>query len=106
MKYKPDINKIPDTDHVSSDRQEVRRRRRAVAKFGETIGDKFWWKSLSDDHRWEIYVDYCWFKRNILGYRIPNTNEKEKFLQDIRKKYPGDVSLLRDMKIDELFKNK
>jgi hypothetical protein len=101
MKYKPDIKRIPNTDHVRSDRQEIRRRKREVAKFTQMVDDKIWWKSLTNDQHWEIYVDYCWFKDKLS--RDITLLDKGVFFHKARINYPGDVSKIRDMKIDELF---
>ena len=101
MKYKPDINKIPDPDYVRSDREEVRRRKREVAKFAIIVDDKIWWKSLTHDQHWEVYVDYCWFRKNLR--RDITILDKKDFFKKIRSKYQGDISKMRDMKIDELF---
>ena len=98
MKYRPDINKIPESERVRSDREEVRRRKREVAKFARIVDDKIWWKSLTSDQHWEIYVDYCWLKNKNLKNHLVN------FLEKVRINYPGDLSKMRDMKIDELFK--
>jgi hypothetical protein len=98
MKYRPDIKRIPESERVRSDREEVRRRKREVAKFARIVDDKIWWKSLTSDQHWEIYVDYCWLK-NTGG------SCKSGFFQKAKKNYPGDLSKIRDMKIDELFKD-
>lgn len=100
MKYKPNYNRIPNPDHVKSDRNEVRRRTRAVKKFGSTVGEKYWWSTLSDNERWEVYVDWCYFLNTV--NRNPNTESFRNFILNAKSKYKGDINMIRDMKIDDI----
>lgn len=103
MKYKPEINKIPNSEKFNSDRNEVRRRNRAVKKFGQSIPDRFWWISISDDNKWDVYIDFCYFRNNV--NRNPSKETFKKFIKDCQTKYRGDVNQMRDMKLDEILKS-
>lgn len=102
MKYKFDINKIPNNDEFKRDRNEVRRRNKAIKKFGSLVNDKYWWDTLSEGNKWSIYIN--WTDYIFYVNRKPNKEAILKFILNEKIKYPGDINTIRDNKIDDILK--
>lgn len=104
MKYRPDINKIPESDRINSDRNRIRIRNRIIKKFSKIIYDKFWWSSITDNNKWFVYTDFCYYKTTV--HQSPSKESIKKFIDDCKVRYKGDINLIRELKINEIMNNK
>jgi hypothetical protein len=78
----------------NSDRSRRREWNRIFADFSKRrIKDKFWWKSLTEGERQHIYWSM-----------VRPKDEGRKSECEMKKEFPGDISMKRDFIIDEITK--
>ncbi len=79
-----------------SDRSRRREWDRIFANFSKNrIKDKFWWKSLGEGERHSVYWAMVRSKDDCIG---------RKSELEMKKQFPGDISMKRDFIIDEITK--
>lgn len=100
MKY-PDNHKHlkKSDDHQPSKREKNRLEKRSIESFKKKVPDKFWFESLTHDVKISILNDYNNSKLWIsFGFGF---NLEEFWIQN-KIKYPGDKSLIRELKLKSI----
>jgi hypothetical protein len=78
-----------------SDRSRRREWNRTFANFSKVrIKDKFWWKSLTEGERHSVYWSMV----------SDNGSIKKKSEYEMKKQFPGNISMKRNFIIDEITK--
>lgn len=98
MKY-PDNHKHlkKSDDHQPSKREKNRLEKRSIESFKKKVPDKFWFESLTHDVKISILNDYNHSKLWIsFGFNL------EEFWIQNKIKYPGDKSLIRELKLKSI----
>jgi hypothetical protein len=101
MKY-PDNHKHlkKSDDHQPSKREKNRLEKRSIESFKKKVPDKFWFESLTHDVKLLILNDYQHSKIfNSFGFGKFNLEE---FWIINKNKYPGDKSLIRELKLKSI----
>lgn len=101
MKY-PDNHKHlkKSDDYQPSKREKLRLEKRDINSFKKIVPDKFWFESLTHDVKLSILSDY---KNSKIwnSFIIEKINLEEFWIKN-KTKYPGDKSLIRELKLKSI----
>lgn len=101
--------------HSNSAKAELKRR---IIPFGKKVSDIFWWNSLTEKQKINVYVEYCefeyyssndyWFLPSTAHYvpNFPNISDEEHELRInfLKQKY-SDTSKRRNLVINDILKS-